>query len=93
MAVLHEVCCQFTHFSHSLSLFSLSYVTATYVVEAMAAANAYQKYLDESKESQVLYSTEEDVAKEALDEKVHLEFVNTSHLPTTDSVPVVTCTM
>lgn len=34
-------------------------MTATYVVEAMAAANAYQRYLDASDDNKVLYSNEE----------------------------------
>ena len=64
----------FPPLTHCLS-YSLSYVTATYVVEAMAAANAYQKHLDESEDNQILYSTEED-GTEAIDEKVHTRLVS-----------------
>ena len=41
----------------------------------MAAANAYQKHLDESEDNQILYSTEED-GTEAIDEKVHTRLVS-----------------
>ena len=40
----------------------------------MAAANAYQKHLDESEDNQILYSTEED--GKAIDEKVHTRLVS-----------------